>query len=88
LEDFLAVTGPLAVVDLETTGLSNDPDAEILEFGAVLLDPGSGTLTTLERLVRPSGPLPRAVQRLTGLGEDDVADAPRVEELAKPIAAD
>jgi ATP-dependent DNA helicase DinG len=87
LEDFLAVTGPLAVVDLETTGLSNDPDAEILEFGAVLLDPGSGTLTTLERLVRPSGPLPRAVQRLTGLGEDDVADAPRVEELAKPIAA-
>ncbi len=75
------------MVDLETTGLSDDPDAEILEFGAVLLDPGAETITTLERLVRPVGPLPRAVQRLTGLGEDDVADAPRVEELAKPIAA-
>ncbi len=75
------------MVDLETTGLSNDPEAEILEFGAVLLEPGAGTLTTLERLVRPGGPLPRAVQRLTGLGEDDVADAPRIEELAKPIAA-
>ena len=38
LEDFLEATGPLAVVDLETTGLSQDPESEMLEFGAALLD--------------------------------------------------
>ena len=87
LEGFLRTTGPLAVVDLETTGLATDPSAEMLEFGAVLLDAGSDVLTTLESLVRPTGRLPRAVQQLTGLSDADVADAPAVAELAKPIAA-
>ena len=32
LEEFLETTGPLAVVDLETTGLSQDPESELLEF--------------------------------------------------------
>jgi ATP-dependent DNA helicase DinG len=86
LEEFLRATGPVAVVDLETTGLSEDAGAEILEFGAVLLDPGDDTATTLESLVRPRAPLPRAVQRLTGLTDADVAGAPPVEQLAKPIA--
>ncbi|MBW1685553.1 MAG: hypothetical protein JRS35_10915 [Deltaproteobacteria bacterium] len=87
LEDFLRRTGPLAVVDLETTGLATDPGAEMLEFGAVLLDAGADALTTLESLMRPAGRLPRAVQRLTGLSDADVADAPAVEELAKAITA-
>ncbi|MEE2678455.1 MAG: helicase C-terminal domain-containing protein [Myxococcota bacterium] len=78
--------GPLAVVDLETTGLSDDPEAELLEFGAALLDPGEATLTTLESLVRPRGLLPRAVQRLTGLAPEDVANAPSVQDVAKPVA--
>jgi len=75
------------VVDLETTGLSNDPGAELLEFGALLLEPGADSVTSLESLIRPRGELPRAVQRLTGLTDAAVADAPRVEELAKPIEA-
>ena len=87
LQGFLRATGPLAVVDLETTGLSADPSSEILEFGAVLLEPEGETLTTLESLLRPRGELPRAVQRLTGLTPGDVADAPAIEELAKSIAA-
>jgi ATP-dependent DNA helicase DinG len=78
--------GPLAVVDLETTGLSNEPEAEILEFGAVLLDPGSDRATTVESLVRPAGDIPRAVQRLTGLTDGAVADAPTIGDLAKSIA--
>jgi ATP-dependent DNA helicase DinG len=76
----------VAVVDLETTGLSDDPDAGILEFGAVLLDPGGVTLTTVESLVRPAGSIPRAVRRLTGLTDEDVAEAPTIADLAKPIA--
>jgi Rad3-related DNA helicase/DNA polymerase III epsilon subunit-like protein len=86
LQAFVRATGPLAVVDLETTGLSEDPAAEILEFGAALLDPDGDAVTTLESLVRPRGELPRAVQRLTGLTPADVADAPAIEDVAKPIA--
>ena len=86
LAGFAAALGPLAFVDLETTGFAQDPEAEILEFGAVLVDPGESRLTTLEGLVRPRGPLPRAVQRLTGLSDADVAAAPGISELAKPIA--
>ena len=86
LEEFLETTGPLAVVDLETTGLSQDPESELLEFGAALLDPGAGAVTTLESLVRPHGPLPRAVQHLTGITPEDVAGAPPVQEVAKPVA--
>jgi len=87
LDEFLRATGPLAIVDLETTGLPDDPDVGILEFGAVLLDPGAASFTTAESLVRPVREIPLAVQRLTGLVDEDVADAPPIEELAKPIAA-
>ncbi len=87
LQPFLRETGPLAVVDLETTGLADDRGSELLEFGILLLDPGAERLTALQSLVRPRGPLPRAVQRLTGLGPDDVAGAPPIEDLAKPVAA-
>jgi len=73
-------------VDLETTGLSGEPGAEILEFGALLLDPGRSRVATAECLVRPGEPLPRAVQRLTGLTDRDVAEAPGIAEVAGPIA--
>ncbi len=87
LAGLAAALGPLAFVDLETTGLQSDAASEILEFGAVLVDPGDARVTTLEGLVRPQAPLPRAVQRLTGLNDADVEAAPRIEELAKPIQA-
>jgi len=77
--------GPAAVVDLETTGLAREPDAEVLEVGAVLLDPGVGEVATARSLVRPSRPLPRAIRRLTGLADADVADAPEPAALASAI---
>jgi ATP-dependent DNA helicase DinG len=73
------------VVDLETTGLPGDPEAGLLEFGAVLLDPGTREIVILGALVRPERPIPPAIERLTGIGEADVADAPPVEALAAPI---
>jgi ATP-dependent DNA helicase DinG len=87
LAPLLALHGPLAVVDLETTGLSGDEGAEIIEFGAVLLDPGASDLATLESVLEPRGSVPRAVQRLTGLSDADFAGAPRLAELAPAIAA-
>jgi len=81
LARFTASTGPLAVVDLETTGLAANADAEILEFGALLVDPGAPSVVTLSALLRPRGPLPRAVKRLTGLDDEDVREAPLLAEL-------
>jgi ATP-dependent DNA helicase DinG len=75
------------VVDLETTGLSSDAAAEVIEFGAVLLDPGGDRVVTLQSLVRPRGTLPRAVQRLTGLAPSDLESAPVMEALAPTIVA-
>jgi Rad3-related DNA helicase/DNA polymerase III epsilon subunit-like protein len=85
LSRFVDATGPLAIVDLETTGLSDDPAAEILEFGAVLIDPGVRSITTTESLVRPRGPLPLTISHLTGLTDADVATAPEIGEVAKRI---
>jgi ATP-dependent DNA helicase DinG len=83
----VARLGPLAVVDLETTGLAEDSEAEILEFGAVLLDPGRDALATAHALVRPRRPLPRAVELLTGLRDEDLRGAPPLGELAPAIRA-
>ncbi|MEE8509345.1 MAG: helicase C-terminal domain-containing protein [Myxococcota bacterium] len=80
------MTGPLAVVDLETTGLAGDGGASILEVGIVLAEAGGASVTTLESLVRPGVPIPRAVQRLTGLTDADVAEAPGIASLAPAIA--
>ncbi len=79
------MTGPLAVVDLETTGLAEDGGASILEVGIVLAEAGVASVTTLESLVRPGVPIPRAVQRLTGLTDADVAEAPGIASLAPAI---
>jgi ATP-dependent DNA helicase DinG len=87
LAGLLARTGPLAVVDLETTGLAADASAEILELGAVLLEPGSARATTFSSLVRPRGRLPRAVVRLTGIDESAVRDAPPLEAVVESVRA-
>ena len=47
----------------------------------MLLDPGAARVRTARVLVRPRGPLPRAVARLTGLREADFAGAPALEAV-------
>ena len=44
LDVWLARTGPVAIVDLETTGLPDSRSAEIIEIGVVLLEPGTTTI--------------------------------------------
>jgi ATP-dependent DNA helicase DinG len=78
--------GPLAIVDLETTGLAVEEGAELLEVGAVLVEPGREELVTLAALVRPNAPLPRAVARLTGLSDAELAEAPPLAEVAPAFA--
>jgi ATP-dependent DNA helicase DinG len=81
LARFAARLGPLAIVDLETTGLAIAEGAELLEFGAVLVDPGVERVITVASLVQPRGAVPRPVKRLTGLEDADLADAPPLETL-------
>lgn len=78
--------GPVAFVDLETTGLPDSRSAEILEVGLVLLDPGREAVGTASVLVRPTRPIPEHVSRLTGLRDADVAEAPRLAGLRASIA--
>jgi ATP-dependent DNA helicase DinG len=69
----------LVALDLETTGLSPRLD-RIIEVGAVRFR-GDEVLATFQSLVRPEVAIPRAVQELTGIRDQDVAAAPPPEEV-------
>jgi DNA polymerase-3 subunit epsilon len=59
------------VADLETTGLNCATD-EILELGAVLVDPGGSFVAEYSALVRVSKPIPDIITKLTGIAQNDV----------------
>ena len=61
-------------VDLETTGLDSDRDT-IIEVGAVRFR-GHDVLGTFETLVNPYRDLPPFIQRLTGISQSSVDQAP------------
>ena len=66
-------------LDLETTGL--DPQrAEIIEIGAVKVEKGE-IKAQFDQLVRPEGPLPPAITRLTGISEDMVRRSPPLSQV-------
>ncbi len=70
-------------LDLETTGL--DPDSDrIIEIGAVRFD-DNGTLGTFQTLANPGRPVPRVVQRLTGITDDEAGRAPPIETVAADL---
>ncbi|MGY8738170.1 MAG: 3'-5' exonuclease, partial [bacterium] len=85
LQAWLSDLGPVAVVDLETTGLPDSRNAEILEVGMVLLDPDADRVGVASSLVRPSRSIPPLVSRLTGLFDEDVEDAPRMIQLRDAV---
>jgi len=64
----------LVVGDVETTGWAPDL-AEITEIGAVRLSGGRRT-GEFSTLLRPAGPIPDDIRRLTGISEDLVRRAP------------
>jgi len=66
------------VVDLETTGLSPDEDT-IIEIGAIKFVDGV-EVEVYETLINPSRPIPDFITRLTGISDEDVKDAPTIDE--------
>ncbi|RMH65857.1 MAG: DEAD/DEAH box helicase [Calditrichaeota bacterium] len=67
------------VVDLETTGLDPEKDT-IIEIGAILYRDGQEA-ETFESLVNPRRPIPDFITRLTGIRDEDVADAPTIDAV-------
>jgi DNA polymerase-3 subunit epsilon len=74
----------LAFVDLETTGATAASD-RITEIGIVQVDEDG--VREWSSLVRPQRRIPAFIQRLTGITDDMVEDAPRFADLADEVAA-
>ncbi len=79
---------PLVAIDIETTGLSPGHDG-ITEFALVRRE--GGHWVRFQSFVQPGRPIPPRIQALTGIREDDVRDAPTIEEVlekARPLFQD
>lgn len=67
------------VFDIETTGLNNVND-KITEIGAVLIR-NKQVISKFNSLINPEIPIPDKIQRLTGITNEMVADAPSIKEV-------
>ena len=66
------------VVDIETTGLSKNYH-KITEIAAVLMDDGE-IKKEFQTLVNPEVRIPSFITRLTGINDEMVKDAPKIDE--------
>ena len=72
-------------LDLETTGL--DPtDDRITEIGAIRFDEEGRELAVFDRLVNPGRTIPAFTEKLTGITNEDVREAPAFGEIADDLA--
>src|SRR5512135_667502 len=78
-----ALRGPVACVDLETTGGVAALD-RVIEVGIVLLEDGS-VVEEWSSLVNPGRRIPASIESFTGISNDMVRDAPPFEELSSDI---
>jgi ATP-dependent DNA helicase DinG len=86
LAAWLARVGPIAVVDLETTGLASDAGARILEIGIVLVDPDLA-VRAFSTLVNAGTPVPPVIARLTGITDAMREGAPTLDQVRERVRA-
>ena len=70
---------PFVALDLETTGARAGSE-KITEIGAVRIE-SLREVRYFGTLVNPMRPIPPMISRITGITQDMVADAPRIEEV-------
>ena len=71
--------GELIALDLETTGLNPSSD-EIIEVGLARFRDGE-VVEVYQSLVKPSIPIPSDITHLTNIHQEDVDDAPGIDEI-------
>ncbi len=73
------------VFDLETTGFSPVSD-RIIEFGAVKVRNGE-IIDRFSSFVNPEIPIPFAIEQLTGINDNMVIEAPKIEKVLREFIA-
>ncbi len=73
---------PIAIVDVETTGLHPRGD-RVIEIGIVRIEPGGPPELVLDTLLNPGGPV--SATEIHGITDADVRDAPRFEQVASVV---
>lgn len=76
--------GPAVFVDIETNGGSGDR-GRITEIALIRVEDGE-IVEEYSSLVNPGGVLPYWITRLTGITNEDVADAPYFDEIAPEVS--
>jgi DNA polymerase-3 subunit epsilon len=74
---------PLAIFDLETTGIDPATD-RIVEICVVRFAPDGGRETKTRR-INPERPIPRAATAVHGIRDEDVRDAPTFRQIARGL---
>ena len=74
---------PLAVVDVETTGLDPEND-RVIEIAVIQMQGGEET-GRYTSLVHPGRDVPAEVTNITGLTNEDLRDAPPFEQIADDV---
>lgn len=81
----------IVAFDTETTGLNPFDGDRVIEFGAVELTvDGAGEVTDVRPIqffINPEIPIPRAASKVSGITDDDVADAPLFADQADAVVA-
>ena len=80
----LNLTKPLVVFDLESTGLDLVND-RIIQLSYIKAYP-DGKEERKNLLINPGKPIPAEVEKLTGITNDDVKDAPTFKQVASDLA--
>lgn len=89
-EDDWKPDGPgvkLAFLDLETTGLLEDPKSRIIEIGVVVRDYDTSLETTFQWLVNPQGHWSDGAAAVHKISRDSLADKPFFSEIVSELRA-
>lgn len=79
----LNITKPLVVFDLETTGLDIVKD-RIIQISYIKVHP-DGSEERVNKFVNPGCPIPPEVVNITGITDEQVANAPLFKEIARQL---
>ena len=80
----LKLERPLAMIDLETTGVDIAAD-RIVEVGVLMLAPGAGAIR-YRRRVHPGIAIPAAAVSIHGITDEDVAERPQFRAIAPQLS--